>query len=140
MGPRPCLVLALIALMPVTAGCQKDGKTPVYPVRGSVFYKGKPAAGIVVVIRPVAGGTARPSSGTTSADGSFRITTFAPDDGAPAGEYVVTLTLPRSQADAATGDELTDDLLKGRYSEPAKSSWKITVRDGENVLDPFRLD
>lgn len=140
MTPRPCQLLALTALMSVMAGCQKEVQVPAHPVRGSVVYKGKPAAGVVVVLRPVAGQAARPSSGTTAADGSFRITTFTPDDGAPAGEYVVTLTWPKSQIDPTSGDELTDDLLKGRYSDPAKSSWKITVREGENVLDPFNFD
>lgn len=140
MTRRPCQILALTALMSVMAGCQKVDKVPAHPVRGSVMYKGKPAAGVVVVLRPVAGQAARPSSGTTAADGTFRISTFSLDDGAPAGEYVVTLTWPRTQTDAASGDELTEDLLKGRYSDPAKSARKITVRDGENVLDPFNFD
>jgi hypothetical protein len=140
MNLRARRILALLALTSVTVGCLKEAKVSAYPVRGSVMYKGKPATGVVVVLRPLAGDVARPSSGTSVADGTFQITTFAVHDGAPAGEYVATLTWPKSQIDSTTGDELTDDLLKGRYADPAKSSRKVTVREGDNLLDPFILD
>lgn len=133
-------LLVSIGLLSLTMGCQKGVKVPVHPVRGAVMYKGKPAAGVVVVLRPLANEGSRPSSGTTAADGTFQITTFDLNDGAPAGEYIATMTWPKSQIDTRTGDELSNDLLNGRYGDPAKSSWKITVREGENVLDSFQLD
>ena len=32
------------------------------------------------------------------------------------------------------------DVWKGKYGDPAKSSWKVTIKDGDNTLDPFKLD
>ena len=42
-----------------------------------------------------------------------------------------------------TGDESDPepevDRLRGAYSDPRKSRLKVTVREGENALEPFLL-
>ena len=75
----------------LAAGCGK-GRTPVYPVEGQLLIGGKPAANVFVLFTPSNPGpeVLRPSA-TTDADGKFRVTTFEANDGAPAGDYVVTL-------------------------------------------------
>lgn len=78
--------------------------------------------------------------GEVDADGRFRIGTYDTADGAPAGEYAVTITWPETKADPGGGEVTTGDRLGGRYSDPAKSKWKVQIRDGTNELEPFRLD
>src|SRR5438477_1135804 len=66
---------------------------PLYTVRGKVLVDGQPAAGAVVHFHP-----ATPSeknklypAAKVEADGSFALTTFENKDGAPPGEYLVTI-------------------------------------------------
>lgn len=106
------------------------------------MVQNKPAAKAVVVLRPVSPGPLKNlvPHGDVAEDGAFRISTYAEGDGAPEGEYIVTITWPESRKDPATGDEMTDDRLQGRYADPATSSWKVTIKAGDNELAPFRLD
>ena len=133
------LLLAVLAL--TAASCSRESRPPVYPVRGAVMFQKKPAAKAVVVLRPTAPGPpgATLPHGAVGPDGTFRIGTFGADDGAPAGEYVVTITWPEARTDPS-GDEVTTDRLKGRFADPARSPWKVTIKEGENELGPLRLD
>ena len=36
--------------------------------------------------------------------------------------------------------EIEVDDFKGKYSDPAASQWKATVKQGENKLEPFQID
>src|SRR5438874_776593 len=86
--------LALAAL--AVAGCGRK-LTDVYPVRGQVFYNGKPTPGARVVFHPVRAGEAKSAvqthlpTGEVQADGSFTLRTHPLGDGAPAGEYLVAI-------------------------------------------------
>jgi hypothetical protein len=51
----------------------------------------------------------------------------------------VTFELLRGGTDKA-GLDIEVDAWKGKYADPAKSSWKVTVKDGDNALEPFKLD
>jgi hypothetical protein len=71
-----CLVLA-------SGGCrpsQQHERLPVYPVRGQVFYQGRPAAGALVRLHPLPPTPAPPflPRGLVGADGSFTLTTDVP--------------------------------------------------------------
>lgn len=141
MAPKRSWSVLFAALALTAASCSREGRPPVYPVRGTATFQKKPAAKAVVVLRPAAPGAVNDAlpHAEVGPDGSFRIGTFGADDGAPAGEYVVTITWPEARTDPS-GDEVTTDRLKGRFADPARSPWKVTVKDGENELGPFRLD
>jgi hypothetical protein len=107
----------------------------VYPVRGQVFFKDKPAEGAVVTLTPSAGSdtkTPRPQ-GAVEEDGSFSLNTFDLDDGAPEGDYAVTIRW------AGKSGRPGPDLLKGRYSDPKRPIQRVTIRAGDNNLEPIRL-
>lgn len=108
-------------------------RVPVHPVRGELHIGGKPAVGAVVVFHPVADPAAPPPRATVAADGSFRPQFYEDADGIPAGEYALTVTWRES----ATG--MSPDRLKGRHSEPGKPVVRVTVKPGDNVIDPIRL-
>ena len=131
------LRLALPALLIATAaGC---GGSNTNPVSGTVLVKGKAAAGVRVTFHPRGGGGTTPT-GETDKDGRFTLSTAAPRDGAPPGEYAVTFELMRVSADTY-GREIEVDAWKGKYADPAASTtMTVTVQKGENNLDPFRLD
>jgi hypothetical protein len=138
-----------LGLVLVVAGCgPSDPKLkPVYPVRGSVFVNDKPAAGAVVMFHPLplgpGGARSLPSRGTVGQDGSFRLTTYNTDDGAPEGEYAVAVYWPGKRAGKGEADEESSDLppdrLGLRYNNPATSPVKARVTAPETQLDRFDL-
>jgi hypothetical protein len=78
------IVLVCAALF-LVAGCNQS---PTVPVTGVVMFNGKPAADADVMFNPKTG---RIATGVTDANGRFALATFAPNDGALPGDYVVTL-------------------------------------------------
>jgi hypothetical protein len=75
-------------------------------------------------------------TGQTGPDGKFKLSTGAPGNGAPPGIYVVTFDKPE-----ITGYVETEvDAFRGKYSDPAKSTWTVTIEKGENSLQPFELN
>jgi len=60
-------------------------------VTGVVLLDGKPVEGAVVTFHPADPGKGHQASGTTDAEGVFRLSTTKPDDGAVPGDYKVTV-------------------------------------------------
>jgi hypothetical protein len=137
---RPALAAGGLALAFLVAGCG-DGRKPVYPVRGQVLdADGKPAAGAKVIFHPIGindPGAARPV-GVVDDSGEFTLTTYASGDGAPPGNYAVTVEWrpPRTTPFGA----VPGDRLKGRYASAAKSPFQAMVGTEPTRLEPFRLN
>src|SRR5579884_1358822 len=87
---RWCIGLVLVGLC--SAGCS-EAERPTYPVHGQVLIEGKPAARALVAFHPVAaaGREAVHPAGQADDQGHFTLTSFAAGDGAPPGEYQVTV-------------------------------------------------
>jgi hypothetical protein len=148
--PRPVRVLLLFALLAGLAASSSCGRTEkgLYPVRGQVFYEGKPASGAVVFFHrqgdpgpkdgSTGGGHATDlASGNVGADGSFELTTFNRGKGAPAGRYAVTVSW--TSPSPGGGDSGGKSLLPPRYLYPAYSKLVAEVKEGDNELPPFQL-
>jgi hypothetical protein len=79
-------------------------------------------------------------SAITAADGVYRLRSYQPDDGAPLGEYAVTFEWPDHIIHADDIDPVPEvDQLRGAYSRPENSQFKVTVHAGDNVVPPFVL-
>lgn len=137
-----------LAFLP--AGCGGNAGVPVYPVSGSIHFKGKPAEGVRVIFHPetaaVPGKPVLRPSGETGADGGFYLTSREPKDGAPVGKYRVTLTWRKAAGTAGPlgmgGGEAREsgaDQFGGRYAEPTTSGLEFEVREGENTVPKFDL-
>jgi hypothetical protein len=140
---RRTTVWAVLLLLLFGAGCGRGpAHKAVYPVRGQVLYKGKPAEGILVYFVPV-----NPQEkyelpsiplAVTAANGSFALGTYGKADGAPASEYAVSLFWPETPY-PGYGDP-GPDRLGGRYSDWQTSRWRVTVQPEPNAVPPFELD
>ncbi len=133
----------VISAIIATVGCGKQtptGPTP-FPVRGTVTYQGKPAAGFVVIFHPISpSGTATfIPSGMTDANGRYHLHVYGDVDGAPAGKYSVTFEWPEKRAADPNDIPVDVDRLKGRFANVGKTPFKATVREGENEIETFHL-
>jgi hypothetical protein len=130
------LWLAIVAAL--LASCAANTRKPVFPVRGQVFVDGQAAVGATVFFYPVESDPeALAPYGVVDDNGSFSLTTYLTFDGAPAGEYVVTIRCPGPPK--RPGDEQGPDRLKGRYDNPKTSTLRAKVEKKSNELEPFRL-
>jgi hypothetical protein len=108
-------------------------------VTGSVFFHGRPAEGVRVAFHPsrTPGDRGLTPQGLTGADGSFHLTSYTAGDGAPAGDYVVTLYWPVPGPDDDV--HVHPDRLGGRYADPRTTPLLATVPARAVVLDRFDL-
>jgi hypothetical protein len=125
-------------------GCgDDDGRVNVYPVSGRVLVKGQPADGAQVAFYPTAAELQGPKmpvpAATTDANGVFRLQSYELEDGAPAGEFKVTVAWPAPPAPNASGVFDLKDRLGGRYSNPQTSKLTARVEEGGGEIPPFEL-
>src|SRR5262245_58442191 len=82
-------LVVLAAFVSLAAlGCT-GSDTPV-PVSGKVTVNGAPVGGAGITFHPQ-GGKGRPATAETAEDGTYKLTTMNPGDGALKGDYKVTL-------------------------------------------------
>lgn len=115
----------LFAVLILCTGC-----SGLVAVQGEVTLDGQPLPSAKVMFMPAKGG--RPAEGTTDATGKFRLTTNSPQDGAAAGEYVVTVTARTIQYEPkpGTAEGFVEKAIwhaPERYSHPSQSGLKATV-------------
>jgi hypothetical protein len=133
------LVLVTSVILP-TIGCGKGGnRIPVHPVIGTIKFQGKPIVGAFVSLHPKTALEGIPGPRATVApDGSFAVSTYDGGDGAPQGEYVLTVQWykPVRQGNDLVGGP---NVLPSKYASPRTSDVRITVAAGENRLKPIQL-
>jgi hypothetical protein len=120
------------------AGCgERNARPVVHPVEGQLLVGGLAPAGAHLAFRPRNGDAAGHAipTGLTGPDGTFRLTTFSPNDGAPAGDYVVTIIWPNDSLPVdECADPVTHDRLNGYYADATHERVLATVRPGPNSL------
>jgi tetratricopeptide (TPR) repeat protein len=114
-----------------------SGRLRVYPAQGKVALEGKPIANATIYLHPV--GVQDPLFPRPRAiaqdDGTFVLGTYRKDDGAPAGEYKVTVQW-FSKPDSRGGSQ---NLLPVKYAAPDTSGLIVRVQEGSNQIPPLQL-
>jgi hypothetical protein len=128
------------AVLCLTAGCSKsDGHVAVHPAAGTIKFRGQPLHGAFVSLHPrnPLEGVPNPRA-TVDNNGSFAVSTYDADDGAPEGEYVVTVQWfkPVRQGNDLVGGP---NVLPPKYASPRTSDLKIRIAAGENTLPALQL-
>lgn len=133
------LVLALMSAM-VVFGCgTRTDTVHVYPTQGVITYRGHAIPGAFVALHPKSPIPNAPNPRATVArDGTFALSTFDAADGAPAGEYVLTVQWYRP---VNRNGELSPgpNVLPRQYETPRTSRLQVTVAQAETRLPPIDL-
>ena len=138
-------MMAASLLLVVVGGCGGDNRVKLYPATGSVTVKGRPAEGAQVVLFPADESLRRAGNpmptGLVGADGKFALGSYGPGDGAPAGEYQVTIVWPEEVKTDPNNPERPParDRLNSRYAAPGQSGLTATIEAGPTELPPFEL-
>ncbi|HXG10539.1 MAG TPA: hypothetical protein VNK04_12325 [Gemmataceae bacterium] len=134
-----------VVLLSALGSLSCAGGNKLNPVKGQVFYKGQPLKGALVTFHPKGAvdevSVVRPT-GLTKEDGSFTLTT-GNQEGAPAGEYIVTLICPEEvtpkRRTISTEAPDSRDRFQGAYADRTTSRLTAQIKPGPNQLEPFHL-
>lgn len=138
----PTYRAALFITLVCGCGSRTITPPPTVPVTGLVTMDGKPVPGVLVKFHPQfnMGKIKYVPLGETDPNGRFTLSTGGPGNGAPPGEYVVTFQKPMIQSDEEnSGIEIRVDEWKGRFKDPDKSRWRVTVGK-QDSLPTFELN
>lgn len=115
-------------------GVSTANRKPTEPVRGQLFFEGVPASGAYVVFQKIGGKDKRRvrADGMVEADGSFRLSTYRANDGAPEGDYAVTVVWRKPFVDAV--GRPGPNVLPQRYAKAETSGLKAAIKAGPNDL------
>jgi hypothetical protein len=106
-----------------------------------VLLDKQPLAGAIVTLYPqgVAEPHATPSKAQTDTTGRFRVGTFADDDGAPAGEYVITVIRYPVQKQGDGGYTAGPNDVPKKYASPKTTDLRVHLDDGKTDIPTLAL-
>jgi hypothetical protein len=132
---RFCAAILVCVLCAMQTSCK--GRPKLFPVRGKVICQEMNLEGAVVTLHPMGAPSesAPCPQGVVGKDGSFQISTYAKNDGAPSGQYRVTIALeviePGGDRDEA------NIITPGKYASPDTTEFTIDVKELMGDLEPF---
>ena len=132
-------VLAAVILPVVGCGQGSKSQVAVHPVQGAIQFRGLPMEGAFVSLHPKSATNGVPTPRATVAkDGTFTVSTYEGNDGAPEGDYVVTVQWYRP---IRVGNDLVGgpNVLPAKYASVQTSDVQIRVAAAENRLQPIQL-
>jgi hypothetical protein len=133
-----CASLVMFTTALVAGGCSKKGGMETAPVSGKVTYRGKALPTGTVMFVPDEGPAA---TGEISSDGSYKLTTFSPGDGAVIGTHKVTITALQGMGNALPEQRSATPppLVPARYLSGETSGLVAEVKPKTNNEVNFDL-
>ncbi len=114
-------------------GVYEANRKPTQRVAGKVFFEGTPATDAQVIFHLISAdgkSFTRVADALVEPDGTFNLTTYTANDGAPIGDYAVTVTrrVPPWDEQGKPGR----NQLPERYARPQSSGLRAKVTEGAN--------
>jgi hypothetical protein len=134
--------LAAVALL-IASGCStSEPRVPVFSVSGKVSFHGKSPAGARVVLfpdkksSPTGGAVGVAPTGEVKSDGTFSVSSYDADDGAPEGEYVATIQW--NKYDEKLGG-FGPNVIPKKYASATTSPVRVSVKGGPATIPPIEI-
>lgn len=138
-GIRSLLTASVLVWVAVAIpGCGTgERRVATYKASGQLLAPdGGAVASALIVLHPVdAKHTAPKPRATTDAEGRFQLTTYDTGDGAPEGDFIVTV----EQWYRDDPNEAPTNHLPPALGKPDSSGIRISIAKSENTLEPIRL-
>ncbi len=105
------------------------------------MFDGRPLTGAFVVLHPKGSTDGKPAPrphAQAAADGSFTLTSYESNDGAPAGDYTLTVeyrALVNRGGDVTAGP----NVLPPKYSRAETSPVAVQIAAGRNILPEIQI-
>jgi tetratricopeptide (TPR) repeat protein len=117
-------------------------RLPLQPVHGQAFFLNQPLANASIVLDPA--WTKEPNFPRPHAvvgdDGSFTLSTYGRDDGAPDGEYRVMVTwFVRAAGQDYDGAPAPRNKLPPKYGKFETSGLGLRIEKGQSEIPPLQL-
>ena len=136
---RAPAILALVCLAAGGCGDVLSDRVAVHPVKGSISFQGQPLVGAFLSLHSKGTSPDAPAPrASVNPDGTFHLSTFESNDGAPEGEYVVTVKWYKPvkvKGELVSGP----NALPIKYAHPHSAALEVNVASGENQLPPIQL-
>jgi tetratricopeptide (TPR) repeat protein len=135
--------LAALVLVSWVIWPKRSDRVSVHLAQGQAFFNGKPMPNATVVLEPV--WTKEPKFPKPRAvikdDGTFILATYGKDDGAPAGEYKVSVQwfVKTDNRPEIEGGTLPQNVLPAKYANPESSGLNVEIKEGTNIIPPLQL-
>jgi hypothetical protein len=137
------LVMVLTATAAVGGCGKKDPNLPdLVPVTGTVKLDGQPLSEAVVFFSPVGETRGTQAFGKTDSRGRYSLSSRHMGEGAPVGEYRVTIGKAVAPDGSTAGGKNFDpmttptrQILPAKYSHPSSTILKATVREAGDDID-----
>jgi hypothetical protein len=148
-GRRAAIVLVGLLTVSLAASCGKSrteikGKLPLFPATGKVTMNGQPMPGAIVMLHPIfnfpADAAPQRPHATAGDDGTFKLSTYTSQDGAPAGKYYVTVSW-KGSAENVSNEQQADlpEMAPESFQKPQTSGLIVQVKEEENTLPTWDL-
>ncbi len=138
--PPVAIRLAFVLLVLAVASCGGGPKRKLtYPTDGKLLIDGKPVGNVTVFFQPVGTDDKEPTRAfaTTNPDGTFSLTTYDANDGAPEGDYIITLLYEPLDSPLARAKGKPPKIDK-IYTDMATSPLRAKIeKKPKNQLEPF---
>lgn len=136
-------VVAAVVILLATVGCGSkepfQDRVPVFPVEGKITFKGEAMPGAFVAFHPKSKNQDVPvPRASVKPDGSLVVSTYDGGDGAPEGEYVLTVEwykLVKNGGDVVAGP----NVVPKKFAKPKTSGLVVNVAAGQNTIPPIQL-
>lgn len=108
------------------------------PVTGKLMMNGKPLENCQILFtmqKPPAGIRNLYADGVSAADGTFTISTYTNSDGAPIGEYAVTVVPNLRRPGGLVVAEKDVPKLPAKYAKAETTPLKVTIKESGNQIN-----
>lgn len=135
---RAGFVVVGIALCSFCACGSGPKQLPTFEVKGQVLQAGKPVPHATVVFHPSfdLGSEVSKPRATTDENGAFVLSTYGASDGAPEGDYKITV----EQWLTTNPEKGPESKLAQKYAKPEESGLTAKVSSGKNAIPTIQLE
>jgi len=131
------MIAVCVSIVGCTKPVQLKDAVPVFPVSGVLQYQGQPMSGAIITFYMI--DEQLTAQGIADDDGAYSLTTYITNDGAPDGDYNVTIYWPSVPAQEPTESNpdpaLAPDRLKAEFASVKTSRLTATVESESNTID-----